>query len=105
MIEDALLKYLGIYPEIIERFDALCERVCADYGIDSDEEVWPEVKWKFDEMCGIGSNHPLNMTNILIRMAFNEVAGALVEHGVDDGRIDWYVDGMASAFVIDGEEQ
>ena len=104
MIENALLKYLGIYPETIKRIDDMCERVCEDYGIDSDEEVWPEIKRQFGEICGIRPDHSLNITDILISMAFREVAGALVEHGMDNGRIDWCVDGMASAFTIDGEE-
>ena len=105
MVEDALLKYLGIYPEVIERADDIVERACKAQGIDSDDEVWPHVLDEFNSMTGFkegGFNTP---TNMLIRMAFSALDSALREHGMDDGRIDYYVDGMCSDFYIDGEEQ
>ena len=100
MIEDATLKYLGIIPECIERADEICERVCDEHGIDSDSAVWEYVKQDFEEQV-----HDGNLTNLIIYFIFKNLRAALDESGVVDmSRTDWYIDGMCSSFMIDGEE-
>lgn len=101
MVENAVLKYLGIYPEHVEAADELCERVCGRYGIDSDEEVWAYVKSDFEELVYDGSQ----MSNAIIRLIFYNLLAALREHGVGEGRVDWYINGGDTHFYIDGEEQ
>lgn len=103
MIEDATLVYLGIYPDIIERFDAVVEKACEEHGIDSDEEVWPYVLDSFEEVFGERAERK-QFTNTLIGMMFSSLDSALHEAGVDYERTDWYADGPCSAFIIDGEE-
>lgn len=100
MIEDATLKYLGIYPEVIERVDEICERVCEKYGIDSDDAVWEYVKQDFDEQF-----NEADLTGYICYLIFKHTRAALVESGmVVDSRIDWYINGICSSFYIDGEE-
>lgn len=98
MIEHALLKYLGIYPETIERADEIVERVCEEYDIDSDSEVWEYVKQTFDEEVFDGQ-----LSDFVVDLMFRNLAAALMESGKVDGkRIDYYVDGICSDFTIDG---
>lgn len=104
MIEDALLKYLGIYPEVIERADAIVERACEAHGIDSDDEVWPYVLDRFEQAFDLKARDN-GFTNWLIHASFSALDSALQEQGIDDGRIDYYVDGMCSDFYINGKEQ
>lgn len=104
MIEDAALKYLGIHPEVIERADAIVERVCEAHGIDSDEEVWPYVLDRFMNRFGTMPYGRGTFTDELIAMFFAATASALEESGIDEDGIDYYVDGMCSSFSIDGEE-
>lgn len=101
MAENALLKYLGIYPENVANADELCERVCKAHGIDSDEEVWAYVKSDFEELVYGGEQ----LSNEIIRLAFCNLLAALRDHGVDEGRVDWYINGGDTHFYIDGEEQ
>lgn len=103
MIEDATLKYLGIYPEAVERADAIVEGWCEVYGIDSDEEVWPNVLDAFRTRFGVEEYGARSLTSWLVRAAFEALDSALGEHGVDGSRTDYYVNGMASSFCIDGE--
>lgn len=98
MIEHAILKYLGIYPETIEKYDEVIEQVCEEYGIDSDKQVWEYVKQAFDENVFDG-----NLTNEILSYMFRNLGSALVEAGkFDEQQIDWYVNGWDSHFYIDG---
>ena len=101
MIENAVLKYLGIYPEHIDDADELCERVCKEHGIDSDSEVWEDVKQNFEELVWPGRQ----LSNEIIFYIFRNLKAALVESGeFEDGQIDWYINGGDTHFYIDGEE-
>lgn len=100
MIDHAALKFLGIYPETIDEADETCERVCAEYGIDSDDKVWDYVEQDFREIIFDG-----NLTNFIIDLIFRHTRNALVEaRKVEDDAIDWYVNGDDSHFYIDGEQ-
>ena len=101
MVENAALKYLGIYPEHVQAVDELCERACEKYGINSDEEVWAYVKQDFEELVYGGRQ----MSNEIIRLVFCNLLAAMRDHGVDEGRVDWYINGGDTHFYIDGEEQ
>ena len=99
MIENMALKCLGIYPECIERADEIVKRVCEEYGIDSDAEIWPYVQQDFEENVFGG-----DLTNEIMSYMFRNLQAALIESGkLSDEQIDWYVNGYASSFVIDGE--
>ena len=101
MIEDALLKYLGIYPESIQRADDICERICEEYGIDSDSEVWPYVKQDFEELVYDGRQ----LSNEIIYYVFRNLRAALVESGkLKEEQVEWYINGFDTGFLIDNEE-
>jgi len=101
MIENAVLKYLGIYQEHIDEADELCERVCKEHSIDSDSEVWEYVKQDFEE--NVWQGHQLS--NEIIYYIFRNLKAALVESGkYKESQIDWYINGLDTHFYINGDE-
>ena len=99
MIENAILKYLGISPETVNRVDEICERVCDEYDIDSDEELWPYVEQTFTE------EHGSNLSDEIAYLAFRNLRDALVESGkFRESELGWYVNGTCSSFTIRGED-
>ena len=93
--------YLGIYPDNIEEASEIFELVCKKFGIDSDEE-WSIILQDFEEQFDI--DYYGNFGNRVIGMIFRNLNSALVEKGVNDDRIDWYINGWDTSFIIDGEE-
>ena len=102
MIEHEALKYLGIYPESVEKADVICERVCEKYGIGSDYDVWEHVRQDFEKQ--VYDEYPLS--DLIIFFIFKNLKAALVKSKkVEEPDIDWYINGWDTGFYIDGEEQ
>lgn len=88
--------YLGIYPRNIEKADEILEAVCNQFGIDSDD-VWQEIDEEFTLVHGV------NFGNTVIRMIFEHLFDALERNGIDDNRIDYFINGYDTHFIIDQE--
>lgn len=90
--------YLGIYPQQIEDAADTFELVCEMYGLDVDKE-WAIVDQKFQERYGD------EFGDSVVSLMFWNLKSALVEKGVDESRVDFYVNGtLDTSFYIDGEE-
>ena len=90
--------YLGIYEEQLNDAETVVELACEMHGIDSDD-VWLSVLSECQTLFGD------RISNTITEIIFEKLADALVRKGVDEGGIDWYVNGtLDTSFYINGEE-
>lgn len=100
-MESNIMRFLGIYPEKIEKADIMCMQTLEMIGV-SDEEINELYDDIYDMVYCTSMNQGTTITDNIIFQMFEKVAN-FIEEKYPDLEVDYYIHVIKPEIIVNGE--